>query len=563
MNAINRFFLFLVLSPTSLYRKWGVNVSHLQAILHAKLTMDDRRTNAFLIAKQKTKKDKPPSKSTIITMLISFFMGLFFLYVFVFGKDFLTQLTIYFSMFMFMLASTLISDFTSVLIDVRDNFIILPKPVNDRTFVLARLLHIIVHVCKIILPMAIPGIITMIFLSGWGVLLFIILILLSTLFTIFLINAIYLLILRITTPDRFRNIISYIQIFFAIFIYAAFQLLPRLLGRIDALDFTIRQHEWLLAFPSYWFAAAFETMYNWQPLTQEWIGTFLSLVLPFVSIYIVIRHLAPAFNQKLSMISGSSDNQTDRKVVRRRSDLARTLARWFTSDRQEQTGFALTWAVSSRSRDFKVKTYPGIGYMVVIIAMMFVSRNSLQLRDLQTPEGRSTILMSLYFLSFVLLIAMANMIVSEKFKAAWIYYIAPLHSPGPVINGAMKAMIVKFFLPLAVISAAVVVALQGTSMLPNLLLALCNQVLLVYVMYMLSKRSLPFSMQMTTDQQAGNFVKALLRLMVLAAIGLVHYLLRNNIVLVYTMLALSITATYILMRQIRHTSWQQLKVAEE
>jgi ABC-2 type transport system permease protein len=211
MNIINKFFLSILLLPSGLYRRMGVSVPHLKAILTAKLIMDDRRPNSIHNTQQKKQK-KPIRFATIGTMIFTAILGCVFLVSFAVGNDYLTHLTIYFSFYIFMLASTLISDFTSVLIDVRDNMIILPKPINDKTFVLARLLHIVIHVSKLILPMTLPGMILMGIREGaTGLIPFIFLILAATLFTIFLINALYIFILKITTPEKFKNIISYFQ----------------------------------------------------------------------------------------------------------------------------------------------------------------------------------------------------------------------------------------------------------------------------------------------------------------------------------------------------------------
>ena len=156
MNIINTFFLRVLLLPARFYRNMGVSIPHLKAILTTKLIMDDRRPNS-LYQTQKKKQQKPIKGATLGTMFISAILGSVFLVSFAVGKDYITQFTIYFSFYIFVLASTLISDFTSVLIDVRDNMIILPKPINDKTFVLARLLHIIIHVSKLVLPMTLPG----------------------------------------------------------------------------------------------------------------------------------------------------------------------------------------------------------------------------------------------------------------------------------------------------------------------------------------------------------------------------------------------------------------------
>ena len=219
MNIVNRFFLKLVLLPKKLYAGAGVNTVQLQSILSVKLMMDDRRPNTFQQTQQR-KKEKQVSTATLGTMLVSAILGLMFLLVFGIGQNVVTQLTLYFSMFIFMLASTLIADFTSVLIDIRDNFIIMPKPVNDRTVVVARLLHIFIHICKLILPMTLPAFIYIIVKFGSAASLpFVLMVLLATMFTIFLINMVYIIILRITTPEKFKSIISYIQIAFAIIIY--------------------------------------------------------------------------------------------------------------------------------------------------------------------------------------------------------------------------------------------------------------------------------------------------------------------------------------------------------
>ena len=132
--------------------------------------MDDRRPNTFQQTQQK-KKAKQVKSATLGTMVLSALLGGFFLFGFFVGKDYVTHLTIYFTLYIFMLASTLITDFTSVLIDVRDNYIILPKPVSDRTVVVARLLHISIHISKLVLPMALPGIIFVwIKYNAWGAL---------------------------------------------------------------------------------------------------------------------------------------------------------------------------------------------------------------------------------------------------------------------------------------------------------------------------------------------------------------------------------------------------------
>jgi ABC-2 type transport system permease protein len=78
MNIINRSFLKVALLPKSAYRKLGVDVEQMKAILVTKLTMDDRRASALY--QNQRKKDKPVTAATLGTMVMSALMGLLFLY---------------------------------------------------------------------------------------------------------------------------------------------------------------------------------------------------------------------------------------------------------------------------------------------------------------------------------------------------------------------------------------------------------------------------------------------------------------------------------------------------
>src|SRR5687767_2710633 len=142
----------------------GIDSGLLKTILVTKLTIDDRRPNSMQMMRKKD--SRPVNAATIGTILMSGLLGLLYLGAFFFSKDEATGLTFYFSLFFFMLSASLISDFTSVLIDVRDNYIILPKPVNDRTVLMARILHIFIHVCKLVVPMSLPGVVYMVIEKG-------------------------------------------------------------------------------------------------------------------------------------------------------------------------------------------------------------------------------------------------------------------------------------------------------------------------------------------------------------------------------------------------------------
>lgn len=565
MNFANRTLLKLLLLPKKLYSNAGINTSQLESILTAKLLMDDRRP-AALAQNRNRKKKKEVSNATLGTMLVSAIMGCVFLFCFALNTTPTAQLTFYFSYFIFMLASTLISDFTSVLIDVRDNYIILPKPVNDRTVLMARLLHIFIHICKLVIPMLVPGLIYMAINYGFaGCLLLLTQGLLAVLFSIFLINAVYILILRITTPEKFKTIISYIQIVFAVVVYASFQLLPRMVGEIENLDFHFSNSNWLITLPPYWFAAAWSVLYKLDGAALEITAAACAMLLPFISLWVVVQFLAPSFNRKLSLISNMGNDvapvETSAKQTKNKTAFSAAAARLFTKPGQERMGFLFAWYMMARSRDFKMKVYPAIGYVFVYIAIVFFNSKSLSLQQIQEQDsaGKIIVIIALYFGSFLLSVALAQLIYSDKYKAAWIYFITPVALPGTIINGAVKAAVTKFYFPFVLVLAVPGLAIIGVSFIPNLLLGLVNQLFICYFGTYTTRKELPFSKMQTIEVKTGNFIRSLFRMIVPFGIGLLHYFIYSNIPLVIIALLIACVALWLIVGSVKKLSWAEVK----
>ena len=209
--------------PAFLYDKLGVNRRQLRAILTTKLTLDNRRQYSL-------SPEHWNSSATSVMMATQLFIGLVMLFAFAVGDDIVTKLAFFMTLFSEMMCFVLITDFTSVLVNTRDNLIILPKPVSGSTFVTSRLLHIAIRIFFIALPLAAPSCIAAAIIQGPLIIPpFILMILLMTLLDIFIVNAVYLLILKITTPAKFQSIIGYIQIIFTIILIASSQIMPRIL----------------------------------------------------------------------------------------------------------------------------------------------------------------------------------------------------------------------------------------------------------------------------------------------------------------------------------------------
>jgi hypothetical protein len=561
---INRFFLKLALLPESAYQKIGVNTHQLKAILSVKLLMDDRRPASIQYA-QKKKTSKPVSGATWGTIIASAFLGLIFIFAFYVTDHSFTQFTIYFSFYIFILAATLITDFTSVLIDIRDNYIILPKPVSDQTVLLSRLLHIAIHCTKVILPLTLSGLITVGIKYGLiATLALFFLFLPATLFTIFLINAVYVLVLKLTTPEKFKNFIASFQIIFSIGIYASYQLVPRLMGSAFLDRYTIPKNLSSLLIPPCWFAGA------WQFLTSPsgdlyFISTFIiSIIMPILSILIVIKYFAPSFNRKLAMISGSEQItiiKKSKKSYRPHAWVYR-LASWVTKTRVEKAGFLQTWFITGRSRDFKMRIYPGFGYLVVFLFLsVFRTKKSHYTNiDLNNTGSIILILSLIYFISFAIIQVLSQLSFSDKYKASWIYYTTPITTPGELISGSVKAAICKFYLPMALVISLAGVIFIGPSIIPNLLLGMSNQLLISFVIAYIGYREFPFSHIESTKRKGTTFIRGLVSMLIPFLLAYVHFLIFKFTVPILILLALSIIANWLIAGSIAQRSWKYFTI---
>ncbi|SDW01968.1 hypothetical protein SAMN05444410_10127 [Hydrobacter penzbergensis] len=564
MNIVNQFFLRLILLPSGLYRKMGVNTHHLKAILQAKLIMDDRRPNSFQQTRF-SKQGRTINLATLGTMALAAFMGFFFLVSFVVGQNYITKLTTYFSFYVFILASTLISDFTSVLLDVRDNTILLPKPVNGRSLVFARLLHIIIHVSKIVLPMTLPGIIYMGYHQGLGAVgPFLLMILAATLFTIFLINAVYLLILKITTPEKFKNIISYFQILFTIFVYGGYQLIPNLYNRSHVENIDITHIWWAWLFPPYWFAGGYSFLIEWHFTIPLIICLALSILTPWLSIWLVIHYFAPSFNQQLAQISGSSEMapvvRKNKAGTHQSSRYAERIAILLTRKGAERVGFLHAWKMMIRSRDFKMKVYPAFGYLIVMFVVLFLGNQTGQHPKPHALRLKELCMMAMYFSCFILIVAVQQIVYSEQYKASWMFVTTPIQKPGQLISGAVKAVTIQFFMPLASIIVIAAIILVGPAFLINLSLGFCNMLTFVALLAYITIKELPFSQLQSTSSKTGQFLRNMFTMLIVALVAFLHFMVYQYLIVVLILFLLSAIAYWLLMDAIKEKDWAKVRI---
>ena len=556
--------------------RMGVNIAQLRAILTAKLLMDDRRP-LHLNRKNKKTEAKPSKFIWIFRFFLSILLGTVLIFPLLSDANQLVKMGILFTLFMIILSLMLISEFTAVLLDGRDNQIILPKPVNDRTFLISRILHLIIFIFDVAIPIAVPATITIYFTNGWGALFsFVVLIPFIIFFTVFLLNVFYLLMLKYTSIERFKNIVTNFQIFLAVIIYGGYQLIPRWMGSASFKSYTFPENFTSLLVPSYWFAAA------WQILHQGYAGTglirivaaILGIIVPIVAIRAMIVYFAPSFNRKLAGIHTSGSVETKETTLITSTLTAKTtnhsgkkyyqwLSEKVTRKGAEKMGFEFTWLLTARSRDFKLRTYPGLGYIVVYIFLMIYSKKDFSFKTVSESEYALKLLLvsMLYVSMFFIIGALNNSKTSDKYKAAWIFYIAPIRFPGAIITGTVKSILFKFAAPFLLICSILGIWLLGWIAIPNVLLAIGNLVVMTYLSAYIAIKELPFSVPEYSSGRGTNFLINILIGILPLLMGILHFFIFSMLPLVIICCLVIFAAVWYLHTAQYEKHWQRFNPA--
>jgi ABC-2 type transport system permease protein len=566
MTFADKQYLRLISLLYPLLEKSGVDTQKLHEILKVKLLIDDRRPRGF----QKKNADAKPSKISqswgvqILTLVMGAFIGSV---LFIFRFPMVGQ-TVYFSMFMVLLALTIITDFTTVLIDTRDQFIILPRPVNDRTMAVSRILHISIYVFKQALMLALPGIIMIGFIDGIAAVpLFFIQVVLITLLSILLVNMVYLLLLKSVSPQKFKDIISYFQIGFSIVIFGTYYLLPRMVDITILQKIDLLKNTWAYFLPPVWIAALNEVLIH--PARATLITSIMAIVgitAPLAGIWLVAKVLAPGFNKMLSAVSTSDGNTTGKPALpgsKPRFSLGNRIANLVARDPIENAGFRITWKLAARIREFKIKVYPAFAYVPIYFLYFALNTKGHSLTEKYMDlKGGSKYILLIYLSTFVINAVLQHISYSEKYKAAWVYYALPITQPGKILSGMYKAVITLYYMPYCIVIGAVSIAIWGPGIINDLILAMLIGMIYGMLTALFMLKGLPFSRPVLNKQSGGRIITSLLITSVIGGVGFVHYILLRWEWVIWGLIVISAAIYWIMLYYFKRQSWENIEMEE-
>lgn len=531
-----------------------IDYEQMRAIVDVKLAMDNRRQ---VVAYQKKSK-KESSNSFVLTLLFYGLFGIFIAFAIYFITSFMLGMIVFFSYIMVMVIMTLITDFSSILLDTSDNTIILPRPVDGRTLFVARIVHILLYLGQLAIGLSIASAIVVLIKYGVVLLLiFMIAICLAIFTAVCLTNAFYLLLLQFANEEKLKNIINYFQIFMAVAIMGGYQIVPRIMGRIDIQSFVFEIQWWSYFVPPIWLAGMLETFYIYNFDENHLALTACAIIFPLAATYLVNKYLSPIFSRKLSALGSGGVEQTE-KPKSEKGNFMDHVSGWFTNSLVERGSFDVIYKLLGRDRKIKLKVYPAFGY-IIVFGFIFMVRSQ---EDFDTTWANLPTtnyhLMLIYLTFIVLQVALHEIPYSDDFKASWIYFSSPLEAPGEILAGTIKAVFVRLFIPGYLAISIFVLAIWKFSAIDDLVFGAFNNFIMLLIFALINKRKLPFSMAPNTRAQAGNLMRGILSFLVIGMLGMAHFFLAMKPILIIGAIPLQIVIVFLLHRLFIRTTWKQI-----
>lgn len=517
-----------------LYTRVGVDYEKMRIILKIKLTLDRRRTSTIMGSSNK--KDEESENSFVYALIMYGIIGAFIGIIILSSSNAMFSFSIAFGMFMFFVLTSFISDFSNVLLDVRDKNVIGTKGVNNKTIAAAKVTHICYYIFLISLALSWLSIIGMFRFGILTGILFLGELIVADILMIVITALIYLFILRFFNGEKVKDIINFVQIALTIVMTIGYQFLGRMFNVFD-LNIVYKSRIWNLLLPPMWFAAPLYAVNGGEINKIIIMLITLAFIVPIIAIILYLKNISK-FEDSLSKLNSVRNNEKEKS-----KGVFYRFGRWTCRNNEEKATYNLSVSVMKREREFKLKAYPNLGFIIIFpILFIFIFTNNY--------EGIESIplSMSLNIYWFILMIPSILMTLqySNDYKAAWIYESVFIKDTANIYRGAYKALIVNLLLPLYLVESVIFTVIFGIQVLGILIIVFIFLLIFIATEHIIGKLSLPFTTKAGVVDNGSNLLNILLGMILVGIAATINYFLLSNIIaLIVYGTALVIVALFI------------------
>jgi ABC-2 type transport system permease protein len=539
------------------FTRQGIDVDKMAVIVQTKLIMDKRRVYLNFGQRQEAENRNHLNKVLIMYGIFGLFMGALIINF----PSFVLSMIIFHGYVFFMIAMTLITDFSTVLLDTTDNQIILPTPVNSRTLFMARLAHILIYLLQFTLALSVLPIAATFykyrFLTGSAMIATAFLTVLLSVFSTYLL---YLLVLRFSSERKLREIVTNFQVFMSIFFLLGYQVIPRVIN-MSALSASFRLNAYAYFLPPVWMSLGLDALHSKNFDLLHISMLLASLIVPLFLCWVLIKFLAPSFSRKLGAMATDQTGTIKTRAGKKQGALFSTrVSKLVCRSATEQGVFRMVWKITARDKGFRLQFYPGLAIIPVFIFLFVLGAGQ---HFSSTWENLPTTRNYLWLVYLPMLAVSSSIIVStfnENYQASWVYYSLPVTKPGEIISGAAKAMFVKYFFTCYLLLFVFARYIWGWRILTDFTFGLLNNFLCFLVFTILTPHYFPFSRPPGTQQQTGRFMTVLIQFVLVGILIGIHFLLIHLRIVMYLLMPLQVLACWLLLRELQDLPWKKIQL---
>lgn len=505
-----------------IYKACGVDYNKMRLILKCKLLMDSRRGSNITEVNSENKKEKNIFYSSLIIYAI---IGLLSAPIVMMDIDPMIKMSLYFGFFMIMILTVFISDFSTVMLDIKDKDIIGTKGVDAKTLNAAKLTHIFIYISM--LSIAISGaslIVSLRFGVGFFAL-FIINILFIDVLMIIVTAIMYFIILKLFNGEKLKDILNIFQIVFLLIFTIGYQFVVQAFHMID-LQFSYTPSMLNLLLPPMWFASNFVVFKESEVSIIIVILKVLSVLVPIICLSLYIK-LTPKFEKNLQKLNDNTYINKNKK-----EGLAFKFSKLICKNKEERIFFNFVNNILSKDREFKMKIYPSLAMAAFMpILMIVVSYDDGGISS-YLSSIKDTPMMLTPYLGVMISQNIITMIkYSSEFEASWIYEILPIKEEKNIYTGMFKASIYRLILPIFLITGVVFVLIFKIDVVIHFIVMFLATILVSMFTFKVNDKNLPFSVQYIISGTSSNILVVLKSMFVVGILVAVHLFVIKNVLL--------------------------------
>lgn len=497
-----------------LFTLLGINYDMMRKILQMKLMMDDRRVPTIFDGGNSEKENNNFLKSLGIYALY----GLILIPFLLINENYMIQLSLVFGIIIFILMTTMITDFSTVLLDLRDKTMLNTRPIDHRTIQAAKTIHVLIYMVSITFAfVAIPVFVSLFSQGPFFVLLFVGVLIFVSLFVVVLTPLLYLLVLKFFDGERLKDIINYVQIILSIGIFLGYQLIGRSVGFTTS-GVMYQFDWWHLFIPAFWFGAPFELLLRGDSSTALIGLSILAVTVPIISLIVYVK-MMPSFERNLQKLLTHSS-----KSKKRWRGVNELFAKMLCRTKEERAIFRFAGLMMEKDREFKLKVYPGMALSFFFPFLFVVNEISISsIKEVSSGNGY----LSIYFCNFMIPAVIQMLQYSGNDKASWIFQTTPLEPVTSVYSATLKSFIVKLYMPVFLAVSIGFTWLYSINLIPQLFIILLAGIVQTLVTYkMIDNDRYPFSRSFKYFKEAKSAKSFLLALLTGLFFGAHHLALK-------------------------------------